>query len=153
MKRHSSFVVKFLKEYEKRCPGIIEAWCSNTNQEKFCMLRQHDDTKPKRRATCYILFCLDRRPELQKQHPYMPNKQLTSMLATEWRTHRDAKDATYNKYKEMDTKQVFLEKNRHILTENYPTLSEEEIQLALEKIYQKLIDQRPQTISSLTENL
>jgi len=143
MKRHSSFVVKFLQKYEPQCPGIVQAWCSNTNQEKFNLLRQYDETKPKRRATCYILFCIDRRPELQEEHPYMPNKQITSMLATEWRIHRDNKDATYLRYKEQDAKQVFFEKNKHILTTNYPTLSEEEIQLTLDKTYQKLISLKP----------
>lgn len=137
MKKHNTFVLKFLKKYEKQCPDIVKDWCSIHNQENFNKLRS-TNKQEKRRSTCYILFCIQRRPELQNQYPNLPNTQITSMMASEWREHRDAHDEVYLKYKNIDDKQVFFKTHKPELNEKYPHLSNDEINLALDKMYVKL---------------
>jgi hypothetical protein len=73
----------------------------------------------------------------------MPNRQITAMLASEWREHRDKNTDVYKMYKELDAKQVFFEKNRHVLVASYPTLSEEAIRRTLDKTYEKLKEKAP----------
>lgn len=137
MKKHNAFIIKFLKDYEEQCPGIVNAWCSNDNQEQFRKLRYVNENKEKRRCTCYILFCLKRRPELKEQHPYFPNTKITSMLADEWREHRDNKDEVYMEFKRADDRQVFFKKHKMEICEKYPHLSDKEVDMALEKMYEK----------------
>jgi hypothetical protein len=137
MKKHSAFVIKFLKEYEQQCPGIVNAWCSNENQGRFRKLRHVKENRDKRRCTCYILFCLKRRPELKEEHSYLPNTKITSMLAAEWRHHRDNKDDVYLEFKKADDKQVFFNKHKMEICEKYPQLTHEEVEITLEKMYQR----------------
>jgi hypothetical protein len=137
MKKHNVFIIKFLKNYEEQCPGIINDWCSIDNQEQFHKLRHMNNNREKRRCTCYILFCLKRRPELKEQHPYLPNTKITSMLANEWREHRDKKDDVYMQFKEADRKQVFLKTYKNEICERYPHLSDHEVNTTLDKMYEK----------------
>lgn len=137
MKKYTSFVIKFLKSYETQCPEIVNDWCSNDIQKSFSKLR-HEREKGKKRCTCYILFCLKRRPELKEQYSYISNKEITSMLAKEWREHRDNKDDVYIQFKKEDEKQVFFNKHRTEICEKYPHLSDTEINIALQKMYHKI---------------
>lgn len=115
----------------------MKAWCSTGNQERFSKLRYVNEKKEKRRCTCYILFCLERRPELKEEHPYLPNTKITSMLADEWREHRDKNDEVYMKFKRADDRQVFFKKHKTEICEKYPHLSDEEVDMALQKMYEK----------------
>jgi hypothetical protein len=137
MKRYTSFVIKFLKNYEAQCPNIVNAWCSNETQALFNKLR-HEREKGKKRCTCYILFCLKRRPELKEQYSYISNKEITSMIAKEWREHRDKKDDVYMQFKKEDEKQVFFNKHRMEICDKYPHLTNTEINIALQKMYDRI---------------
>jgi hypothetical protein len=138
MKKHSMFVIRFLKNYEEKYPDIIKDWCSNENQEQFMKIRSQSDKSEKRRCTCYILFCLRRRKELKEQYPHLPNTKITSMLAEEWRIHRDNKDDVYLEFKKEDNKQVFFKKHRLEICEKYPHLSDKEVDLTVEKMFGKM---------------
>jgi hypothetical protein len=137
MKKHIAFIIKFLKNYENQCPGIVDDWCSNETQEQFRKLRYVNETNEKRRCTCYILFCLKRRPELKKEFPYYPNTKITSMLANEWREHRDNNDEVYIQFKTADNKQVFFKKHKMEICEKYPHLTDKDVDTTLEKMYDK----------------
>lgn len=140
MKKHDAFIIKFLKEYEEQCPGIVNAWCSNTNQELFRKLRYVNENREKRRATCYILFCLKRRPELKEQYPYFSNTKITSMIASEWREHRDNNDEVYIEFKRADDRQVFFKKHKMEICEKYPFLSPKDVDMTVEKMYEKYLN-------------
>jgi len=167
MKKQSLFVVKFLKQYEHMCPGIIDNWYAKDVQEKFnsfkskkccaheCIPAEGSCTQ---KPTCFILFCMDRRKELQEQNPHVPNKQITSMLAKEWKEYKhlalntstqnmsvldvSQKDTTSNdnmyiKYKTLYEKMVFFDKHKNVVKERYPELNDEELETTLEKLYMK----------------
>jgi len=174
MKRQSLFVVKFLKQYEQICPGIIDSWYSKDVQEKFNSFKSKKCCAHERvsedgsashfvagaegatansggrcaatqKPTCFILFCIDRRKELQLQNPHVPNKQITSMLAKEWREHKQIaqenktsnEDNIYNKYKARYEKIIFFDKHKNMVKEKYPELDEQEVEMALENLYMK----------------
>jgi hypothetical protein len=101
---------------------------------------------------------MDRRKELQEQNPHVPNKQITSMLAKEWKEHKrlaqnaptplmsssdvSQKDTTSNdnmyiKYKTLYEKMVFFDKHKNVVKERYPELNNEELETTLEKLYMK----------------
>ena len=145
MKKHNAFIIKFLKEYEEQCPGIVKAWCSTDNQERFSKLRYVNENKEKRRCTCYILFCLERRPKLKQENPHLPNTKITSMLADEWREHRDNNDEVYMEFKRADDKQVFFKKHKTEICEKHPHLSDNEVDMILEKMYEKYTQVRAVT--------
>jgi hypothetical protein len=164
MKRQSLFVVKFLKQYEQICPGITDSWYSKDVQEKFNSFKskkccahecvsEYGSATPfgggrcaaTQKPTCFILFCIDRRKELQLQNPHVPNKQITSMLAKEWREHKQIaqenktsnEDNIYNKYKVRYEKIIFFDKHKNMVKEKYPDLDEQEVEMALENLYMK----------------
>lgn len=154
MKRQSLFVVKFLKQYEQICPGITDSWYSKDVQEKFNSFKSKkccahecvsEDGAATQKPTCFILFCIDRRKELQLQNPHVPNKQITSMLAKEWREHKQIaqenktsnEDNIYNKYKVRYEKIIFFDKHKNMVKEKYPELDEQEVEMALENLYMK----------------
>lgn len=136
MKKHNAFVIQFLKDVGH--PELIDLWCSNFNQEQFQKIRFLKENREKKRCTCYILFCIDRRPELQEQFPYFPTTRITSMLAEEWRQHRDNDNEIYRKYKTIDEKQVFLKKHKNEIRQKYPQFKANEINVVLEKMFEKL---------------
>lgn len=133
MKKHNAFIIQFLKTNGH--PELIPVWCSNENQEKFNKLRVLNEQSEKRRCSCYILYCIDRRPELKKEYPCYPNTQITALLAKEWRDHRDKQDEVYKKYKLKDKKQVFLKSHWEGIKLKYPNLSENEITKLLDKMF------------------
>lgn len=164
MKRQSLFVVKFLKQYEQTCPGITDSWYSKDVQEKFnsfkskkcctheCVSEDGSATAKSggrcaatQKPTCFILFCIDRRKELQEQNPHVPNKQITSMLAKEWREHKQLAqenktsnvDNVYNRYKTRYEKMIFFDKHKNTVKEKYPDLDDQEVEMALENLYMK----------------
>lgn len=154
MKRQSLFVVKFLKQYEHVCPGITDSWYSKDVQKKFSSFKSKkccahecvsEDESATQKPTCFILFCIDRRKELQLQNPHVPNKQITSMLAKEWREHKQLaqenktfnEDNVYNKYKARYEKIVFFDKHKNMVKEKYPELDDQEVEMALENLYMK----------------
>jgi hypothetical protein len=137
MKKQNLFIIKFLRQYEEQCPGIVEAWCSVDVQNQFNLLRNRNPETPKRRMTCYLLYCMDQRKHLQKQNPYLPNKNITSMLAREWRAHRDANDGIYLFYKNLDARLKFFNDNRSVINKQYPELSPYEVEIILEKLFVK----------------
>jgi hypothetical protein len=153
MKRHNAFVVKFLKQYEQVCPGIIDSWYAKDIQEKFNSFKSkkccaHEcistDGVYAQKPTSFILYCMDKRGELQEQNPHVPNKQITAMLAKEWKIHKQlAQEATvssdniYNKYKQRYEKTKFFDKHRDTVKEKYPELNEQEIEMTLDKLYMK----------------
>jgi len=164
MKRQSLFVVKFLKQYEQICPGITDSWYSKDVQEKFNSFKskkccahecvsEDGSANPfgvgrcaaTQKPTCFILFCIDRRKELQLQNPHVPNKQITSMMAKEWREHKQIaqenktsnEDNIYNKYKVRYEKIIFFDKHKNMVKEKYPELNEQEVEMALENLYMK----------------
>jgi hypothetical protein len=155
MKKHSAFVVKFLKQYEHKCPGITDSWYAKDVQEKFNSFKSkkccaHEctpsDGSSTQKPTCFILFCIDRRKELQEQNPHVPNKQITSMLAKEWKEHKrlaqedtTSNDNIYNKYKKRYEKMVFFDKHKNTVKEKYPELDDQELEMTLEKLYIKYI--------------
>jgi len=158
MKKQSLFVVKFLKQYEQSCPGITDSWYSKDVQEKFNSFKSKkccthecvsEDGPSAQKPTCFILFCIDRRKELQKEHPHVPNKHITSMLAKEWRDHKKLAqesetfndDNVYNKYKNNYKKVVFFDKHKNVVKEKYPELDDQELKMALEKLYIKYTKQ------------
>jgi hypothetical protein len=81
---------------------------------------------------------LRRRKELKEQYPHLPNTKITSMLAEEWRIHRDNKDDVYLEFKKEDNKQVFFKKHRLEICEKYPHLSDKEVDLTVEKMFGKM---------------
>jgi len=98
------------------------------------------------KCTCFILFCVDRRKELQLQHPHVPNKQITSMLAKEWQAHKQiaqenptSNDNVYKNYKNRYEKMVFFDKHKNTVKEKYPELDDQELEMTLEKLYIKYI--------------
>jgi len=135
MKKHNTFVIQWFKKIGH--PELIDLWCSKENQTEFLKLRVPNSSE-KRRCTCYILFCIDRRPILQTENPYLPNTRITALLATEWREHRDNNDTIYKKYKLLDTKQVFMKKHETEIQQNYPHLTEENVNLVLEKMFDRV---------------
>lgn len=154
MKKQSLFVVKFLKQYEHTCPGITDSWYSKDVQEKFNSFKSRkccthecvsEDGSATQKPTCFILFCIDRRKELQEQNPHVPNKQITSMLAKEWREHKQLaqenktfnEDNVYNIYKARYQKIFFFGKHKNMVKEKYPELDEQEVEMALENLYMK----------------
>ena len=174
MKKQSLFVVKFLKQYEHVCPGITDSWYSKDVQEKFNSFKSkkccaHEYVSEDRLAshfvagaegatpfgggrcaatqkpTCFILFCIDRRKELQEQNPHVPNKQITSMMAKEWREHKQLAqenktsnvDNVYNRYKTRYEKINFFDKHKNTVKEKYPDLDDQEVEMALENLYMK----------------
>ena len=158
MKKQSLFVVKFLKQYEHICPGITDSWYSKDVQEKFNSFKSKkccahecvsEDRLATQKPTCFILFCIDRRKELQEQNPHVPNKQITSMLAKEWREYKRLaqenktfnEDNVYNKYKTHYEKIIFFDKHKNMVKEKYPELDDQEVELALENLYMKYTKQ------------
>jgi len=159
MKKQSLFVAKFLKQYENTCPGITDSWYVNDVQEKFNSFKSRkccthecvsEGGSHVQKPTCFILFCMDRRKELQEQNPHVPNKQITSMLAKEWRDHKQLallapsaqedttlNDNIYNKYKDLYQKKQFFDKHKNVVKDKYPELNEPELEVALEKLYVK----------------
>lgn len=105
MKKHNTFVIQFLKKHGNS--EMVDLWCSVENQQQFQKIRQVKEGK-KRRCTCYILFCIQRRQELQKEFPHYPNTHITSLLAKEWRQHRDSKDEIYFHFINEDKKNLLL---------------------------------------------
>lgn len=162
MKRQTAFVAKFLKKYESVCPGITDSWYSNDVQKKFHSFKSKkccthecvtDESTSTQKYTCFIMYCNDKRKILQQQNPHVPNTQITSMLAKEWREHKrlaeedktldkTSDENVYNKYKNMYQKMVFFDKHKHVVKESYPELDEKDLQLALEKLYIKYINQK-----------
>lgn len=140
MKKQSLFIINFLRQYEEQCPGIVEAWCSVDVQNQFNAFRNRNLEAPKRRMTCYILYCMDQRKLFQKQNPHLPNKYITSMLAREWRIHRDANDDIYKFYKDLDTRLKFFNENRSVINKQYPILSPAQVEIILEKLFVKYND-------------
>lgn len=48
----------------------------------------------------YFLFCQDRRVKLQNENPQMPSREITKLLAQEWKNLSDIEKSRYNeKYK------------------------------------------------------
>lgn len=141
MKKHNAFVIQFLKDVGH--PELIDIWCSNFNQEQFRKIRFLKENREKKRCTCYILFCIDRRSELQKQFPYLPNTRITALLAEEWRQHRDENDDVYQKYRTVDEKQVFFKKHKNEIGERYPRFTSNEVSIVLEKMFEKLSQGAP----------
>lgn len=158
MKKQSLFVVKFLKQYENLCPGITDSWYDKDVQQKFNSFKSkkcctHEcvqvDQPSAHKPTCFIMYCIDRRKELQEQNPHVPNKQITSMLAKEWTESKRAaqedtaegdttsNENTYNKYKKRYEKMVFFDKHKNVVKERYPELDEQELEMTLEKLYIK----------------
>lgn len=154
MKRQSLFVVKFLKQYEQTCPGITDSWYSKDVQEKFNSFKSKkccthecvsEDGSATQKPTCFILFCIDKRKELQEQNPHVPNKQITSMLAKEWREHKQLAqenktsnvDNVYNRYKTCYEKIIFFDKHKNMVKEKFPDLDDQEVEMALENLYMK----------------
>jgi hypothetical protein len=57
--------------------------------------------KPEKTPNPYFLFCTKRRTELQCENPKIPSREVTKMLASEWRQMTEAKKAEYfSKYQE-----------------------------------------------------
>lgn len=135
MKRHNAYVIAFLKKSGHQ--ELIDAWNSEDNQVKWGAIRMSNPNKPKRRCTCYILFCLAKRQALKEQFPYYSTARITSLLAKEWREHKEADDDVYKHYKNMDAKQVFFSEHEPSLQKKYPQLSSEEITTLLNKMYEK----------------
>ena len=133
MKRHNAHVVAFLKKFGTQ--ELIDAWNSKANQDKWGSIRMSNPDKAKRRCTCYILFCLDKRPQLKEKFPYYTTARITSLLAEEWRSHKEANDDVYKHYKRMDAKQVFFSEHKPELEQKYPQLGSEEIHTLLVKMY------------------
>lgn len=170
MKKQSLFVANFLKQYKHICPGITESWYAKDVQEKFnsykskkCCTHQcvPEEGSSPQKCTCFILFCMDRRKQLQEENPHVPNKQITSMLAKEWRDYKrlaqediakgEATEGTgecgenkniYNTYKNRYQKMVFFDKHKNVVKERYPELDEQELELALEKLYIKYTNKK-----------
>lgn len=156
MKKQSLFVEKFLKQYQQICPGIVDSWYAPAVQEKFnsfkskkCCTHECVSSSSAQKCTCFILFCVDRRKELQLQHPHVPNKQITSMLAKEWQAHKQiaqenptSNDNVYKNYKNRYEKMVFFDKHKDVVKNSYPELSDQELELALEKLYTKYTNQK-----------
>lgn len=145
LSKHNAFVIQFLKSVGH--PELIDIWCSNSNQEEFLKIRFLKENREKRRCTCYILFCLDRRPELQEQFPYFPNTRITSLLAEEWRQHRDLNDNIFKKYKKYDAKQVFFQKHKNELCEKYPHFTSNEISKVLDRMFDRMFDRTFEKLS------
>lgn len=137
MRRHNAFIIKFLKDYEAQCPTILDDWCSKDIQDQFQKIRYLKENRKKRRCSSYILFCIQKRPELRALNPYLPNTRITSMIAKEWREHRDNNDEVYLEFKRADDRQVFLAKHRIEISDRYPHLSERDVNLTLEKMYER----------------
>lgn len=135
MKRHNLHVINFLKKHSSN--HLLEEWNSEENQLKFRSIRSYNPDK-KRRCTCYILYCLDKRDELKKQYPFYTNSQITSILAKNWRDHKNNNDDIYNYYKEKDKKQLFFTEQDSSLAIKYPHLSKEELNSIIEKMYKKI---------------
>lgn len=135
-KRHNAHVIQFLKTVGH--PELIDLWCEKENQEQFRKLRFTKDTKDKKRLSCFFLFCMDRRPQMLEEKPFFPITRITSLMAEEWRAHRDANDEVFIKYKTMYDRQAFFDNHRDNMTERYPHFSSDEINRLLERMFQKL---------------
>lgn len=135
MRRHNAFIVQFLKKSGH--PELIEEWCSNENQEHFQKIRYNYENRIKKRCTSFILFCHDRRPELQKEFPYYPLTSISKLLGKEWREHRDKNDEVYKKYKLQDMRQVFHAKHYEEIQTKYPHFSPEDVLKIIEKMFEK----------------
>jgi hypothetical protein len=61
------------------------------------------------------------------------------MLASEWREHRDKKDDVYMEFKRADDKQVFFMKHKTEICEKYTHLTDKEVDMALEKMYDQVM--------------
>jgi len=59
------------------------------------------------------------------------------MLGNEWREHRDKNDEVYMAFKRADDRQIFFKKHKMEICEKYPHLSDKDVNMALEKMYEK----------------
>ena len=131
-KRYTSFVTSFLKK--NNAPReLVDTWLSSRVQEEWRKL--YITTAPKKRCTSYILYCLDKRRHVTSLHPKKSPSQITSMLASQWRQHKQADDDVYRYYRSMDTKQVFCTKMTSKMRLKYPGMDDEEIAVLVEKMF------------------
>lgn len=131
-KRYTSFVTTFLREHNAP-KELLDAWLSEGVREKWNKL--YITTAPKKRCTSYILFCIDKRQQIKSVNPQKSPSQITSLLATRWREHKEANDDVYKYYKNLDAKQVFCKKTSVKMTAKYPNMDKEEIAVLVEKMY------------------
>lgn len=134
-KKHTSFITAFLKENCSR--EIVDKWLSSEVQEEWNKMYITKVDQKKKRCTCYILFCLDKREGLKTMNPEKSPMEITSILASQWRKHKETNDETYQYYKRLDHKQVFCERARNKVSSKYSHLPEEEINVLVEKMYAK----------------
>jgi hypothetical protein len=135
MRKHTLFVTEFLKNYGTK--ELVDLWNSKDIRKEWESIYIINPSKPKKRCTCYILFCMDKREIIKQKYPYYPPARITSILAEQWRKHKQDTDDVYKYYKEKDKRQAFYLNNEIKLREKYPTLSDEEINVLIAKMYEK----------------
>lgn len=135
-KKYTSFITAFLRNNGSR--ELVDKWLSAEVQEKWLKMYATNSNQKKKRCSCYILFCLDKREGLKTAKPKKSPAEITSILAAQWRKHKEANDETYRYYKKMDHKRAFCEKTKTKLYTKYPDLSEEELAVLVEKMYAKM---------------
>lgn len=138
MKKHTAFVTAFLKDAGH--PELVDLWNSVPVRTEWLKLRFVKENAPKRRKTSYLLFCSDFRPAIVAENPYDSATRIVSRLAEKWRSHKDANDDVYQKYKTLYAKQKFFDLKRGALALKYPHLTDVDLNALIEKIYEKSID-------------
>lgn len=132
-KKHTSFITAFLKANGSQ--ELVDKWLSSDVQEKWN--KMYVTKGEKKRCTCYILFCLDKREGLKTLHPEKSPAEITSLLASNWRQHKEKDDEVYQYYKKLDHRQVFCKQAREKISEKYSHLPGEEIDVLVEMMYSK----------------
>lgn len=133
MRKHTCFVTSFLKENGTQ--DLLDKWLSSDTQEKWRKIYVMKPSQKKKRCTCYILFCIDKRESVKSLNTTKSPSEITSILATKWKSHKNAKDETYHYYKNLYRKQVFYDQARQKLADKYYHLPVEEINILIEKMY------------------
>lgn len=68
--------------------------------------------RPAKQPNPYFLFCQERRTQLQAEHPELPSRNITAMLAQEWHSLSEIDRQTYTSRYIQNMEAIQLEKEK-----------------------------------------
>jgi hypothetical protein len=100
----TGFIMDVANVDDKSCDALMEAWTSEENQAKFIELlntnmvdekskkkkdpkapkKKKDPKAPKKNKSSYMFFCMYERAAIQKDHPDITSREVTSELGKRW---------------------------------------------------------------------
>ena len=106
-KKINEFVLEFLENIGSD-QEVINAW--EDREDEFRKLikskisknkKNKDKDKPKRNLNSYIMFCKEKRPDFKLNYPNKNAKEITKLLAVEWKRVKKEDVEDYERYKNL----------------------------------------------------